>query len=117
MRSRFAAFALGDTDYLWRTLHPGHEDRAHGKDTVIRSLKQASRALKYMRLTVLEARGERVLFLAAVFEKGQDRSFVELSTFVRDPAGWRYLSGEGRPAAEFGDARSLTIASFEGGEG
>ena len=35
MRSRFAAFATGDAEYLWRTLHHGHEDRAHPKDQVV----------------------------------------------------------------------------------
>jgi SEC-C motif-containing protein len=113
MRSRFAAFALGDAEYLWRTLHPDHEDRTHPKDAVLRSLKDASRALKYMRLTILEAKDDRVLFLAACFEKGRDRSFVELSTFARDAVGWRYLSGQGRPASECGDPGTLTIASFE----
>jgi SEC-C motif-containing protein len=112
MRSRFAAFALGDAEYLWRTLHPDHEDHAHPKDAVLRSLKNAARALKYMRLTILEAQDDRVLFLAGVFEKGRDRSFVELSTFARDAVGWRYLSGEGRPASAFDDVSKLTIASF-----
>jgi SEC-C motif-containing protein len=112
MRSRFAAFALADAAYLWRTLHPDHEDRARPKDAVIRSLKDASRALKYMRLTILEARGDRVLFLASVFEKGKDRSFVELSTFARDSEGWRYVSGEARAASDFEDPTALTMASF-----
>jgi uncharacterized protein YchJ len=42
--------------------------------------------------------GSRVLFHAAVFDKGKDRSFVELSTFARDDAGWRYVAGETTPA-------------------
>jgi SEC-C motif-containing protein len=111
MRSRFAAFAMGDVDYLWRTLHPDHEDRALAKDDVLRSLK-ASRSLKYMRLTILEARDAQVLFLAAVFEKGKDRSFVELSTFADAGAGWRYLSGESRDARELAEGAALTIESF-----
>ena len=32
MRSRYAAFARREAGYLWRTLHPGHEDRARGED-------------------------------------------------------------------------------------
>jgi SEC-C motif-containing protein len=111
MRSRFAAFALGDAEYLWRTLHPDHEDRAVAKDDLLRTLKAASRALKYMRLTILDAQDARVLFLAGVFDKGKDRSFVELSTFARDGAGWRYLEGVNRDARE-GDATGLTIESM-----
>lgn len=109
MRSRFAAFAIGDADYLWRTLHPDHDDRALAKEDAIRALRSASRALKYMRLTILEAKDARVLFRAGVFEKGRDRSFVELSTFAREGAAWRYLCGETRE----GPTAATTIASFE----
>ena len=45
MRSRFAAFALGDAEYLWRTLHEDHEDRALSKEDVVHSLKTAARGL------------------------------------------------------------------------
>jgi len=118
MRSRFAAFAIGDAEYLWRTLHPDHEDRALPKDEVLRTLKATSRALKYMRLTILDARDTRVLFLAAVFDKGKNRSFVELSSFARDGVGWRYLAGESRDAQgdthEPGETGALTIEAFEG---
>lgn len=112
MRSRFAAFARGDAEYLWRTLHPDHEERALPKDAVVRALKAASRTMKYMRLTILEAKDARVLFLAGVFEKGKDRSFVEVSSFARDGAGWRYLAGESRGAGEVGELGALTVDSF-----
>ncbi len=112
MRSRFAAFAVGDAEYLWRTLHPDHEDRANPKTEARASLRGASRALKYMRLTILDAKDEHVLFLAAVFQKGKDRSFVELSTFARDGTGWRYLAGESRDARDVNSA-TLTIDSWK----
>jgi SEC-C motif-containing protein len=115
MRSRFAAFAIGDAEYLWRTLHPDHEDRARPKADVLRDLKTASRTLKYMRLTILAAKDARVLFLAAIFAKGKDCSFVELSTFAHDGTGWRYLFGDNRDAREVGDIARLTIESFSDG--
>lgn len=99
MRSRFAAFALGDAEYLWRTLHPDHEDRARDRALVLAALKDVARTLRFMRLTILDASDRRVLFHAAVFDKGKDRSFVELSSFARDDAGWRYVGGETTPAA------------------
>jgi SEC-C motif-containing protein len=114
MRSRFAAFAVGDASYLWRTLHPDHEDRARTKDEVLRALTAAARTLKYMRLTILEAKDARVLFRAAVFEKGKDRSFVELSSFAHDGVGWRYLAGDCR---DVGEAAGLTIEAFERADG
>ena len=112
MRSRFAAFALGDVEFLWRTLHPDHAERALAKEDVIHSLKAAARGLKCMRLTILDAKDTRVLFLAGVFEKGKDRSFVELSSFARCGAGWGYLAGVTRAPGEMGDLGTLTIESF-----
>jgi SEC-C motif-containing protein len=112
MRSRFAAFALGDAEYLWRTLDARHEDRALPEDEVTRGLREASRTYRYMRLRILEAKDERVLFLASVFEKGRDRSFVELSQFAHDGTGWRYVSGANREARELGDLDRLTIDTF-----
>jgi SEC-C motif-containing protein len=115
MRSRFAAFATGDAPYLWRTLHPDHEDRAIAKDEVIQALENSSRGLKFMRLAILDTKDTRVLFHAAVFEKGRDRSFVELSSFAHDGTGWRYLSGEARAAGDAKEWATLTIESFAAG--
>jgi SEC-C motif-containing protein len=97
MRSRYAAFALGDAPYLWRTLHEDHEDRARPREAVLRSLREAKDRMRYTSLAILDSRtrggaGE-VLFWAGVSERGEDRSFVELSDFSRDREGWRYVSG------------------------
>ena len=40
----------------------------------------------------------RTRFVARIFEKGRDRSFVELSHFVREDGRWRYASGILLPA-------------------
>jgi SEC-C motif domain protein len=112
MRSRFSAFALADAAYLWRTLHADHEDRAVPEADALRMLRDQARAHRYMRLSVLEARGDRVLFLAGIFQKGRDVSFVELSRFERQGEGWRYLSGEARTAKDLADPAGLTIDTF-----
>jgi SEC-C motif-containing protein len=112
MRSRFAAFARADVEYLWRTLHGEHEDRARPKEDLLAALRATARAHRFMRLAILEARQARVLFHAAVFEKGKDRSFVELSEFALEGGAWRYVSGIARPAAEVQDLPALTIARF-----
>jgi len=93
MRSRFAAFARGDAEYLWRTLHPEHEDRASPREDVVRQLREAAKSFRYVRLTILEAEGDHVTFRAGVFRKGVDHSFVERSVFAHDGTGWRYVSG------------------------
>src|SRR5689334_3311653 len=88
MRSRFSAFALKDAPYLLRTLHPDHEDRAAPPADLLRAIKESAGAFRYMGLTILDRAPPddlgvaRVLFLASVFQKGRDVSFVELSEFA-----------------------------------
>jgi len=115
VRSRFSAFALGQGAYLFRTLHPDHALRARPEAEVIRELSRAKNELRYLGLTIHDARvdGDRgeVLFAARVFAKGRDRSFVELSRFERIGGGWRYLDGTLWPAGEL-EGAELTIAAI-----
>jgi len=100
MRSRFSAFAVGDAEYLWRTLHSAHLDRAREESEFAADLRRSRQALRFVRLRVLEASGDRVLFHAEIYEHGKERSFLELSAFDRDDqapgAPWRYLRGKMR---------------------
>jgi SEC-C motif domain protein len=100
MRSRFSAFALGLGGYLVDTLAADHPDRAAPRELLARELSRARERRRFLGLTILlatppaaaEGQGE-ILFHARIFERGADRSFAELSTFVREPGGWRYASG------------------------
>jgi SEC-C motif-containing protein len=99
MRSRFSAFAKKELEYLWKTLHPHHADRARPKEEVLQELRTAGQRFKYVGLEIresqeaLETEPASVTFHARLFESGQDRSFTETSTFRHDGTGWRYLSG------------------------
>lgn len=116
MRSRYAAFARGDVEYLLRTLHPDHDDRAEGDEALRRSLRETLRRYRYEGLRVLDRRppgGDglaEVLFHAKITEGRADRSFAERSYFAHDGVGWRYLAGDLIPAARW---RGATIADFE----
>lgn len=121
MRSRYSAFSLGLAEYLYRTLDEAHEDRARSYEEVIVELRKASRTYRYPGVTILateEADRDgvaRVLFFARVYEKGQDRSFLERSSFLFDGRGWRYLEGEGLTAAKLPkgtDPAKLTLEGF-----
>src|SRR5262249_36591338 len=119
MRSRYSAFALGEAEYLWKTLHADHPDRAEPRDKALRSLRGAKDRLRYMGLSILDSRRKgmsgEVLFCAKVFERGQDRSFVEKSDFEHDGEGWRYLVGVLLPLAELGrEPEGLGIDEFLG---
>jgi SEC-C motif domain protein len=89
MRSRYSAFALGLGDYLIATLARDHEDR-NVPALTFSSVKNRQR---FLGLNILHAQHDEVLFFAKIFERGIDRSFMELSTFVREPDGWKYESG------------------------
>jgi SEC-C motif domain protein len=99
MRSRYSAFALGLGAYLVKTLAAEHPDRAHDEAALVLALSRAKEGQRFLGLTILDAhddgatRGE-VTFHARIFERGQDRSFTERSTFVRENGAWKYAAGE-----------------------
>jgi len=115
MRSRFSAFATGEAAYLWRTLHAGHPDRARPERDFLVELRRACQTLRLVRLRVLDHDGTRVLFHAEIYERGKERSFLELSAFERDAGAggaWRYRSGQLR-ALRAGDPslEGMTLAT------
>jgi SEC-C motif-containing protein len=119
MRSRFAAYARGNAEYLWKTLHPEHDDRARPRETVIREFREAFVRFRYQSLRVLDRSPPdnegvaRVLFIARIFERGRERSFIERSDFLHDGAGWRYLCGATLPVNILPKpADTYTLASF-----
>ena len=117
MRSRFAAFALGFGEYLERTLSSDHADREVPRDDLVRELSLARQRQRFMGLRILHeaqtgTEGE-VMFFARIFERGVDRSFVELSQFVREGGAWRYASGVLVPKADLpADLEALTPADL-----
>jgi SEC-C motif-containing protein len=117
MRSRYAAFARGEAEYLVRTLHPTHPDLGLARGDLLRSLRGARTRLSYPSLSILDDRRTsataEVLFAAGIVEGGRDASFVELSDFAREGREWLYVSGILVPASELGrDPAGLTIDAF-----
>ncbi len=100
MRSRYAAFATGHAEHLWRTLDASHPDRARDTAEVMLELRRNCRTHRYLGLEVREASGAdgtglaHVTFHVRVFSAGRDRSFSERSAFRHDGTGWRYVGGE-----------------------
>jgi len=90
MRSRFAAFAVGDEPYLLRSWHPSTRPARLGLDP----------AQHWLRLEVLATEGGTVFhsegtveFRAYFRERGQEDVLHERSRFVRDDGAWVYLDG------------------------
>jgi SEC-C motif-containing protein len=93
MRSRYAAFALGLGEYLVATLASSHPDLALPRVELVRDLSCVKDRQRFLGLRIVRAEGDEVLFEARIFERGQDRSFAELSTFVREEGAWKYAGG------------------------
>jgi SEC-C motif domain protein len=97
MRSRYSAYALGFASYLQQTLANDHPDK--GAPDFAQSIASSKQRLRYMGLRIENSTTDanethgQVLFHARIFEKGQDRSFRELSTFAKESGEWRYVSG------------------------
>lgn len=109
MRSRFSAFAKGDIDWLYRTLHTDHEDRRRSKSAFRKDLsRHFATGVRYTRLEVLDAPAVAswetgvVLFIAHGIVKKADFVLAELSSFRHDGAGWRYLAGQTIPDTAIG---------------
>ena len=118
MRSRYSAYARGEAEYLWYTLHPQHEERRQKESAWLATLRRSIKQTRYLGLSILDSRvgsdEGQVLFLARLAIGGKDRAFVELSTFLLEPEGWRYYDGDGLPAAELGRTTvGLDIAAFQ----
>lgn len=101
MRSRFAAYARGRSDYVFRTWHP----RTRPPDV------EPAPGLRWTGLRVLDVEGgglddtEGTVEFEAAYEDGNGPGVLhERSRFVRRRARWLYLAAE----AEFGERLSGT---------
>ena len=96
MRSRYAAYALGQVDYVLKTTHP--DGPHHGRYGQREQVEAFCRDTSFDGLTVLESseQGDRgyVSFRAALTQRGADASFGEKSLFFRVDGRWLYHSGE-----------------------
>ena len=89
MRARYAAYAIGDEDYLLRSWHPSSRPPTISFDPDMR----------WERLEILDAadggiadRDGTVEFIAHYQRGHQDGALHELSQFVRSEGRWVYLA-------------------------
>jgi SEC-C motif-containing protein len=118
MRSRFSAYALGLGEYLVDTLSAHHEDLATcSRQELADELSLVRSTQRFLGLRIVcssidEALHEgEVLFVARIFEKGADRSFGELSRFVREEGAWCYVDGVTLPRARLPENLDLLTRS------
>jgi SEC-C motif-containing protein len=82
MRSRYAAYALGESDYVFRTWHP----RTRPEDLT------PAPGVTWRRLEVLEASGDEVEFVAHFETPDGPGSLHERSVFERRGGRWVYVA-------------------------
>lgn len=86
MRSRYAAYAVGDLDYVFRTWHPRTRPDDLSPDP----------GLAWTGLRIVDASDDTVEFVAT-FQQGQRAgSMHEVSRFERRGGRWVYVDGEVR---------------------
>ncbi|WP_348651155.1 YchJ family metal-binding protein [Micromonospora sp. WMMD882] len=94
MRSRFAAFAVGDAAYLMRSWHPTTRPTALDLDPRTRWTRLE--VLATDRGGVFDTVGE-VEFRAHYRERGRPGTLHERSRFRREDGRWVYLDGRAGP--------------------
>lgn len=99
MRSRFAAYALGNVGYIMRTTHPQSPHRQRPQKAWRQDLEAFCRQTDFLGLQILqigEPQDNRgwVTFRATLMRAGHDVSFTEKSQFERVNGRWLYHSGE-----------------------
>ena len=86
MRSRYSAYAVGDTDYVWRTWHPRTRPEHVAPDP----------SMTWTGLEIVEAADDAVEFRAR-WSAGRRRGVLhERRSFSHRAGRWFYLDGEVR---------------------
>jgi SEC-C motif-containing protein len=83
MRSRYSAYALGDTDHVWRTWHPRTRPERVDPDP----------ATRWTGLEIVEATGDTVEFRAHFDGPHGPGVLHERSAFAQRAGRWFYLDG------------------------
>ncbi len=103
MRSRYAAYALGLTEYIVATTDPDgpawEGSATGGIDAWRASIRRFSQGTRFLGLDILEAPPATgatgtVTFRARLAQGSADATFTERSTFVHRGGNWRYRHGE-----------------------
>lgn len=98
MRSRYSAYASHVEKYIVQTTHQKNKDFTIDSDSWKQSIKNFSTQTRFEKLEILEfIDGETeafVTFKATLTSNGEDSSFTEKSSFIKENGRWYYLNGE-----------------------
>lgn len=104
MRSRFAAYVLGLSDYIIATTHPANRQYSPDKAKWAQEVTEFAKQTQFVNLEILDTEeGElysTVTFVAHLVQNGQDATFTERSYFEKVKEEWLYRSGHTAPGKE-----------------
>lgn len=90
MRSRFSAFAIPNSEYLWKTTLPSKR-KFHDKN----DLESWGKENIWTKLEIIQSSEKEVEFKAYFTDKfGQENIHHERSTFKKVDKKWYYVSGK-----------------------
>lgn len=93
MRSRYAAYAVGEADYILATTDPTGPHFQEDRERWLEEVRGFCASTHFEALEVLAAEQDWVSFRATLSQSGRDTSFSERSTFRRVDDRWVYHSG------------------------
>ncbi len=94
MRSRYAAYALGNIDYILATTHPHHTEALRPVEERKKEIEQFCKGTVFKKLEILEVSEKTVAFRATLSQQGKDFFLSEKSVFEKLNDRWYYLSGD-----------------------
>lgn len=98
MRSRYAAFKMGNADYIIDTTHPENTQYLQNRQLWKQQIEDFCNNTEFVGLDILDFKeGDKVSFVtfrAKLLQEGQDASFTERSRFEKMGGRWLYHSGE-----------------------
>ena len=83
MRSRYSAYAVGDTDYVWRTWHPR-----------TRPERVTEHGIEWTGLEVIDAHGDAETGVVEFVARHSGGGLHEVSRFERRAGRWFYVDGD-----------------------
>jgi len=94
MKSRYSAYAVGNSDYIIKTTHPDNPDYTDDRKTWKTSIDRFCSETHFEGLKIIEwEEGEEESFVtfAATLSSGE---MIEKSRFLKEGGRWLYVDGE-----------------------
>ncbi|MEA1914266.1 MAG: YchJ family metal-binding protein [Campylobacterota bacterium] len=98
MKSRFCAYAMGESKYIMRTTHGKNVDFQDDQKQWAKSIKEFMDTTSFQSLKIIEFidadQRSSVTFKATMQTNNEESSFIEKSEFIKEKNQWYYLQGE-----------------------